>query len=254
DWSWAPLLADFDLDGRQDLIISNGYGKDITDLDYINYTNNLGPFMTPEEKKKLRMDGLNILKEVKLNNYAYRNKGNFTFEDVSASWGIDGLGISNGMAYADLDGDGDLDLVTNNLNETAGIYRNGRVDISGNDSSANWIKIKLVGKASNPLAIGAEIRGFIHDKGEVQTLSKSLHPTRGYKSAMFEDVTFGLGARGVLDSIWVIWPDGSRSTVGQAAGNKTLTVSQEETSLDIYEKQVDEPRAYADVSNTFENN
>jgi hypothetical protein len=248
DWSWAPLFADFDLDGRQDLIISNGYGKDITDLDYINYTNNLGPFMTPEEKKKLRMDGLKILKEVKLNNYAFRNTGDLSFEDVSASWGVDGLGISNGLAYGDLDGDGDLDLVTNNLNEAAGVYRNSQLDDSGIGPSPNWIKIKLLGKNTNPLAIGAEIRGFVHENGETKVLSRSTHPTRGYKSAMFGDITFGLGTLAALDSMWVIWPDGTRSTVGHTSGNQTVTVSQTQASSDTVKSLVDESRAYQEVS------
>jgi hypothetical protein len=251
DWSWAPLFADFDLDGRQDLLISNGYGKDITDLDYINYTNNLGPFVTPEEKKQLRMEGLEILKEVKLKNYAFRNTGNLSFEDVSASWGIDGLMISNGMAYGDLDGDGDLDLVTNNLNEPASIYRNSRVNQSGSDSAANWIKIKLLGKDPNPLGIGAEIRGFINEKSEVRVLAKSMHPTRGYKSAMFGDAILGLGHHTALDSIWVIWPDGMRTTVALTPANQTVTVSQTDSSSGSIETRAEDSPAYEEVSSAL---
>ena len=248
DWSWSPLFADFDMDSRQDLIISNGYGKDITDMDYINYTNNLGPFMSPEDKKKLRMDGLKLLKEVKLNNYAYRNTGNLTFEDVSESWGVDGLGISNGMAYADLDGDGDLDLVTNNLNEKAGIFRNTRMENPLNDPKANWLKIKLVGKGQNPLAIGAEIRGYLSENGSIRIISKTLNPTRGYKSAMFEDVIFGLGDKESMDSLLVIWPDGKRSKIGPTASNQLVTLSQETSQAEHVEQGKIEVPSYEEVS------
>ena len=221
DWSWSPLLEDFDLDGWQDLIVSNGYGKDVTDLDYINYTNNLGPFMTPEEKKKLRLDGLNILKEVKLKNFAFRNTGNLSFEDVSASWGIDDLGIANGMAYADLDGDGDLDLVTNNLNQEAGIYRNNLIS-ERSSASKNWLKIQLNGSKENPFAFGASVSVYINQDGKSRLLRREVSPTRGYKSAMSGPILFGLGTAAAIDSLIVRWPDGSISRHGSAPSNQIL--------------------------------
>ncbi len=221
DWSWSPLLADLDLDGWQDLVISNGYGKDITDLDYINYTNNLGPFMTPEEKKKLRLDGLNILKEVKLKNFAFRNKGDLGFEDVSATWGIDDLGIANGMAYADLDGDGDLDLVTNNLNQEAGIYRNELIN-SESISAKNWLKVQLKGPAKNPFAFGASISVYGALEGKSHLIRREVQPTRGYKSSMLEPSLFGLGDLPSIDSVVVRWPDGNISRTGKTTSNKTL--------------------------------
>lgn len=248
DWSWSPLFADFDMDGMQDLIISNGYGKDITDMDYINYTNNLGPFMTPEEKKKLRMDGLDLLKQVKLDNFAYKNKGDLTFENVSTSWGIDGQGISNGMAYGDLDGDGDLDLVTNNLNEQAGIYRNNKIKKAVNDSTVNWLEIKLQGKSPNPLAFGAEVRAYLNKNGTKQILTKSMNPTRGYKSAMFGNLIFALGDQTRIDSILVIWSDGSRTKVGSTSSNQKLVVSQEQSSNDFFAESASENRSYEEVS------
>tara|TARA_R110002020_G_scaffold264813_3_gene479531 strand:- start:6909 stop:10433 length:3525 start_codon:yes stop_codon:yes gene_type:complete len=248
DWSWSPLYADFDMDGMQDLIISNGYGKDITDMDYINYTNNLGPFMTPEDKKKLRMDGLNLLKEVKLNNYAFRNTGNLTFEDVSGSWGIDGLGISNGMAFGDLDGDGDLDLVTNNLNDIAGVFRNNKLENASKDTTVNWLKIKLQGSPPNPLAIGAEVRGYLNENGSVRILSKTMHPSKGYKSAMFGDVIFGLGNHKSIDSLVVIWPDGTHSKMGNTVSNQNLTLSQESSGAEFFASANVENSTYEEVS------
>lgn len=251
DWSWSPLLADFDMDGMQDLIISNGYGKDITDMDYINYTNNLGPFMTPEDKKKLRMDGLNLLKEVKLNNYAFRNTGNLTFKDVSVSWGIDGLGISNGMAYGDLDGDGDLDLVTNNLNDKAGVFRNNKLENASKDSTVNWLKIQLQGSRPNLLAIGAEVRVYLNENGSVRILSKTMHPTKGYKSAMFGDVIFGLGNHKSIDSLVVIWPDGTHSKMGNTASNQNLTLSQESSGTEFFANASVENSIYEEVSSAL---
>lgn len=227
DWSWSPLLEDFDLDGWQDLIISNGYGKDITDLDYINYANNLGPFMTPEEKKKLRLDGLNILKEVKLKNFAFRNTGNLSFEDVSASWGIDDLGIANGMAYADLDGDGDLDLVTNNLNQEAGIYRNNLIS-ERNPVPKNWIKVRLKGSKENPFAFGASVSVYINQDGKSHLLRREVSPTRGYKSAMYGPILLGLGSVTAIDSLVVHWPDGSMSKQSSVKSNQIFDVSQNE--------------------------
>lgn len=247
DWSWSPLLEDFDLDGWQDLIVSNGYGKDITDLDYINYTNNLGPFMTPEEKKKLRLDGLNILKEVKLKNFAFRNKGNLDFEDVSARWGIDDLGIANGMAYADLDGDGDLDLVANNLNQEAGVYRNNLISNEAKNS-ANWLKIKLKGPSDNPFSFGATVTVHLTQDGKTRLIRREIHPTRGYKSAMVGPSVFGLGVSESIDSIVVRFPDGKIYKSGPHASNQLLTIDHNTAALRAGETESEPPSLLAEVS------
>lgn len=237
DWSWSPLLADFDLDGLSDLIISNGYGRDITDLDYLTYTNNLGPFMTPEEKKKLQLDGLNLLQEVRLENFAYRNNGDLTFSDVSQSWGLIDKGISNGMAYGDLDLDGDLDLVMNNLNQEAGIYKNTIIQ-AATLSDQHWLKVKLIGPKKNLFSIGATVRVYYSKEGKSQVLQKENYPSRGYKSASMDILNFGLNSSSQIDSLEVIWPTGQVSKLAATTSNQTIVVNYHE-NLPLFEKQVE---------------
>ncbi len=224
DWSWSPLLADFDLDGNPDLLVSNGYGKDITDLDFINFSNNMGPFMTPEDRKQILLEGLGKLKEVKLKNYAFRNTGDLTFEDVSEAWGIDDPAITNGMAYADLDGDGDLDLVTNELNSKAGVFRNNLLE-GQRTGQNNWLKIKLKGDSKNLFAIGAKIQLFLTENDRGKILTHEHQPSRGYKSAMLDDTLFGLGKSGEVDSIRVIWPDGKLTKLPGTTPNQLVEIA-----------------------------
>ena len=124
DWSWAPLFADFNNDGRKDLFISNGYGKDVTNLDHIKQRQQASAFGTPEAKRKQAIEAMKELDEVTLQNYLFRNDGDLTFTDVSEAWGMGPPGLSNGTAYVDIDSDGDLDLVTNNIDDEAFVLKN----------------------------------------------------------------------------------------------------------------------------------
>ncbi len=149
DWSWAPLVADFDNDGYRDLIITNGFPKDITDRDFSDYNVEVGRYA----KKSML---LARIPSVKIRNYAYRNINGVQFEDVTTAWGISEPSFSNGAAYGDLDNDGDLDYVVNNINDPASIYEN--LSNRKKESPNNWIRIRLKGRGLNPGGIGAQLK------------------------------------------------------------------------------------------------
>jgi hypothetical protein len=207
DWSWAPLLADFDLDGYRDLFVTNGYRRDITNLDYIVYLNEqvgAGGLQSPEARKRMLAE-LYRLPETHLPNYAFRNRGDLTFTDQSRAWGFDEPTYSNGAAYADLDQDGDLDLIINNIDAPAGVYRNDqRTGTPADTARGHFLRIRLRGPAPNRDAFGARLT--LHtDDGQV--LSQELFPVRGYLSSVEPVLHVGLGARRVVRGT-IRWPDG----------------------------------------------
>ena len=216
DWSWAPLFADFDNDGWKDLFITNGYRRDVTNLDYVVYLQE-GSTGGPEpERRRMLLEGLRGLPEVPLANYGFRNEGNLTFSDRSREWGLDLAGFSNGAAYADLDADGDLDLVINNIDAPASVYENTSDRVAGR----NWLRLALVGAPGNAGGHGASATVFAG--GARQFLE--LYPTRGYVSAVEPVLHFGLGAAARADSVVVRWPDGSCQRLAGVAANQLLTV------------------------------
>lgn len=223
DWSWAPLFADFDNDGWKDLFVSNGYGKDITDMDFVDFSRSLGPFHTPEERKKHLLEAIAKLGEVNIPNFVYKNRGDLTFQDASVLWGITHPSISNGAAFADLDNDGDLDIVLNNLNEPAFIYQNNLYNIKGASASDNhFLKIKLKGNAQNIGGIGAKIHLFYStEKGKGRQYHEH-YPTRGYKSSVDQHIHFGLGPVSQIDSLKIIWPDGRIQQLDNIPANQSL--------------------------------
>ncbi|MCR9015004.1 VCBS repeat-containing protein [Aquiflexum gelatinilyticum] len=223
DWSWSPLLADFDNDGNRDLFISNGYGKDVTDLDYINFTQNLGPFTTPDERRKLLMQGLESLKEVRLPNYVFRNNADLTFGDKSEEWGITHPSISNGVAYTDLDNDGDLDLVINNLNETAFVYKN--TTREKQPESTNYLKISFEGPSQNKNGIGAKVYLNFASGDSLTTLYHEHYSTRGYKSYVESIAHFGIGKTKTINELKVIWPDGKTQLINDIPSNQKITLN-----------------------------
>lgn len=195
DWSWCSLVADFDLDGYRDMIITNGLPRDVTDLDYIAYDN--GQSGVSEKYTLAMTDSLPV---VKLANYAYKNKNGLQFENTTETWGLEHLSFSNGGVYVDLDNDGDLDVVINNLNDVAFVYENTL------RNSSQFLLAAFAGSPTNPDGYGASVK--IYYDGTKQQYYEHF-PIRGYLSTNDPRAHFALGETKMIDSLLVRWPDGS---------------------------------------------
>ena len=219
DWSWAPLVADFDNDGWKDLYVSNGILHDFTNRDFMGFRMNLlrkrNYDLQPRDVKTL-MDNL---PSTDLRNYAFENRGGVRFRDVSARWNLDDSLNTNGVAYADLDGDGDLDLVTNNINDEATVYENR----AGALDDRHHLKVRLQGAGSNTDGIGAKVTAYT----DSVTQYLEQFPARGYLSSVSPVLHFGLGARATVDSVRVVWPDGRTQVRRDVPANQTITLRQE---------------------------
>ncbi|MGD1946410.1 MAG: VCBS repeat-containing protein [Croceivirga sp.] len=213
DWSWAPLLADFDMDGDNDIFITNGYGKDITNLDFINYTQQSNIYGTRGAKDQRLKELVEKLPAVKMVNYLFENSSELKFRDRTEEWLPDKKTLSNGAVYSDLDLDGDLDLVINNINEKAFILEN----TSSEKEGFRYIKIKLRGDQKNPRAIGAKIS--LWENGEERTHFQSV--IKGYLSSVEDGAFFGLTSK-EIDSIKVTWPNGKVTKLDKVTSNQTL--------------------------------
>ena len=218
DWSWTPMLTDFDNDGYRDLIVCNGFPKDITDHDF-------AMFRSKAYKVASKQEVLSQVPVVKLHNYAFRNNGNLTFSDVSEEWGMTTPTFSNGAAYADLDNDGDLDLVMNNINDEASIYRNKARE--NNPGNSHFIKAELKGEGLNLNGIGSLITIF-YDNGKRQVWEN--FPFRGYLSTIEAAAHFGLGSVSRLDSVKVRWQNGKTYTLKDLQADQTITLDISEAS------------------------
>lgn len=223
DWSWAPLFADFDNDGWKDLFVSNGYLHDITDRDFIDYTNNLSMFKSQEQANRELLPQVKQQKGKVLPNRIFQNRGDLTFFPKNEAWGLSHPSFSNGAIYADLDNDGDLDLVVSNLNEPAFIYENQSDKLQGH----NYLQIKLIGLSGNSQGIGTSVRVWLN--GKQQYLEQYL--SRGFMSSTTSILHFGLGENSLADSLILRWPDGRQQKIEQISANQVLTLQQSEASL-----------------------
>lgn len=210
DWSWAPLFADFDNDGWKDLFVTNGIYRRPNDLDYIAAVET----QTRRDDKAL----IALMPHVPIANYAYRNNGDLTFTDMAASWGLGEPGFSNGAAYADLDNDGALDLVVNNLNAPASIYRN--------NARGAYLRVELKGSGANTAGIGAKV--IVRTGDRTQLLEQM--PTRGFQSSVDPRLHFGLGSVTRIDSLTVIWPDRRFQVLTNIPANQAITLSQRDAA------------------------
>lgn len=219
DWSWAALLADYDNDGWKDVFITNGYLRDYTNLDFIKYMDDY-----VRAKGRLRReDVLDLVARMPSSNvvnYVFSNDGKTKFVNKTAAWGMSRPSNSNGAAYADLDNDGDLDLIVNNINEPAFIYRNE----SRNLTTRHFIELKLQGEGKNTQGVGAKV--VIATGGKRQTIEQLT--SRGYLSSVPPVLHFGLGEAETVDSLTIIWPGGKRQILTGVRADQTITMKENE--------------------------
>jgi len=218
DWSWAPLFADYDNDGWKDLFITNGYLRDYTNMDFLKY---MGDHLKRKEGQVRREDVLELVNQIpssNIQNYLFKNNKDLTFKNVATSWGLGQVSNSGGAAYADLDNDGDLDLIVNNINLPAFIYQN-----EGSKQLKNhYLKLKLQGEGRNTLGTGAKIT--IYQKGQQQYLEQM--PTRGYQSSVSPVLHFGLGENAAIDSLKIYWLSGKSEKLVNPKSDQLLTLSE----------------------------
>jgi hypothetical protein len=211
DWSWTPVVADFNNDGLRDIIVTNGFPKDVTDHDFIAYRMESAQLAT-------KSSTLSQIPQVKLHKYAFSNTGDFRFKDVSKDWGFTATSFANGAAWADLDNDGDLDVVINNINDEASVYENKLMKKRAKDT--HYLSVHLKGDAQNINGLGTWIELFY--KGSHQVYEQT--PYRGYLSTMQLDPHFGLDSTDKIDSLIVKWPDGSKQVVLNVTADQTIAI------------------------------
>jgi hypothetical protein len=217
DWSWSPLLADFDNDGWRDLFVANGIMRDMNNADFFLYTadsiNRIGgisPQRVPDFETFAKM-----MPSTPVHNYMFRNTGTFPLSDVSESWGFTQTGFANGAAYADLDNDGDLDLITNNIKAAPSIYENKAAQLKTN----NWLQIKCKGTALNPFGLGAKVHIYA---GGQEIFTQEMANVRGYYSSVEPIWQVGLGTISTVDKIEIQWAEDKYQTLTNISANQRL--------------------------------
>jgi hypothetical protein len=221
DWSWSVLLADFDNDGWKDIHITNGIGRDFINADFLEFSNEVfqNNQSRADQEKAIRKQ-LASLEHVKLPNYFYINKHDYTFADASEDAGINELAMSNGAAYADLDSDGDLDLVVNNINKEAFVFIN-NTNKKSNPPGNHFLSLRLKGDSLNSQGFGTKV--YVYYGGEVQMQEEN--PVRGYFSSVDKQLLFGLAKNDHIDSLIAIWPDNKKQVIKNIAVDTSIIIS-----------------------------
>ena len=228
DWSWGALFFDADNDGFNDIYVCNGINHDVTNLDFMDFfANEVVQNMVVSGEKQNVDSVLSHIPIYQLPNKMYRNNGNLQFTNIAESWGMNQPSTSNGAAYADLDGDGDLDLVVNNENQPAFVYRNNSRELNGN----SYISIVLKGTEKNRFAIGSKIKVYKDN----QVFYRELFPSRGFQSSVDYKVVIGLGKLQEVDSMIVVWPDRSFTKYDHPTLNQLHTLQQPVVKTNSYE-------------------
>jgi enediyne biosynthesis protein E4 len=216
EWSWAALFGDFTNSGYKDILVTNGYPKAVNNYDYLIDVFQLDRSVNQNEFMDRRYQLFEQLHEIRLPNYLFENNGGITFENVTGEWGFTDAGYSYGAAYADLNNDGSLDLVINNLNDAASVYQNNAPELFNH----NYLVVDLKGPVGNPSGIGAEV--------VLTTVSGKQYahqtPYRGYQSSVDPRIHFGLGNNSVVDSLEIFWPDGRYELLTGLNANRYITI------------------------------
>jgi hypothetical protein len=239
DWSWASLFTDLDNDGYKDLFITNGYKKDYTNMDFLNYI--------VQEKINERKNNVKIkltelidkMPSILEENYTYKNNGDLTFTKMNIDWGIDQKTFSNAAAYADLDNDGDMDLIVTNLDNQAFIYRNNSEKFTQN----NHLKIALKGMGKNTSGIGAKVK--VTAGGMTQT--QEMFNTRGYQSSVDFNLNFGIGKSKTIDQVEVVWPNQKKEIITAVQPNQKLTLFQKDATLYVNRNRAPNTKLFQEV-------
>ncbi len=219
DWSWAGLIFDMDNDGHRDIFVTNGINHDLTDLDFVEFfANEIIQKMALTGKKEAIDSIIDKMPVTPLPNYAFANVGDLKFEDFAEKWGLGTPSLSNGSAYGDLDNDGDLDLVVNNVNMQSFVYKN-----NSEKKDKNYLRLQLKGKGKNKFGIGSIVRLYFDDA----IIMQEQNPSRGFQSSMDYVMNIGLGNKDEIDSLRIIWPDDSTELLKNIAANQLLVLEQD---------------------------
>lgn len=241
DWSWGALIFDMDNDGNKDLFVANGVAKDLTDQDFVNYMGDRNTMQEMLNGKQFNYkDMVDKISSKPIPNYAFQNKGDLKFQNVAKNWGLEGPGFSNGSAYGDLDNDGDLDLIVNNLNAPLSVFRNKTNEISEN----KYLKINLKGSGKNPFGVGTKVAIY----REKEVLFQQQMPNRGFQSSSDNQLVFGLGMSDKIDSLVVTWSDDKQQVVKKVQTNTTLTFKQSDAVIVEAAKSIIESPLFTDIT------
>ncbi len=232
DWSWSPLINDFDNDGWKDISLTNGFFHDLNNQDYMNFTLDSLVKIYNGDISKIDFKGLDkIVPRAKLRNYMYRNNGDLTFEDVSDAWGFTEKTFSNGSAYADLDNDGDLDVVINNIEQDVSVYENKSRQLQAEN---NYLQFVFEGNNKNTKAVGSKVRLLYEGKQQYEELT----PTRGFLSSSQHLIHFGLGISQKIDEVQVTWFDGKITSLKNVNANQRILLKHNEAQNGKFPKPI----------------
>lgn len=229
DWSWAVLAADFDNDGWKDIFITNGYARNYLDMDFLNYMVSERIKANQSSQVEALTGLIDKMPPIFVANYLYHNNGDLTFTNRAKEWGLGALTVSNAASYADLDGDGDLDLIVCHHNDMVSIYRNNTERLF----DRQFLKVKLKGKGMNTSGIGAKVQVF----SAGNQMQQELIPSRGYQSAVDHELVFGLGTATSIDSLRVFWPGGGTQVLENIPVNESILLDQENAVVPQFIKE-----------------